>query len=81
MNITDILDTRVADLLVCMKDTVDYAAAKSLQSCRTLWDPIAGSPPGSSFHRIFQASVLEWGAIFFSIVAINSELLSRLVKH
>ena len=42
------------------------AAAKSLQSCPTLWDPIDGSPPGSSVHGIFQARVLEWGAIAFS---------------
>ena len=39
------------------------AAAKSLQSCPTLCDPIDGSPPGSSIHGIFQARVLEWGAI------------------
>ena len=42
------------------------AAAKSLQSCPTLCDPIDGSPPGSSTHGIFQASVLEWVAISFS---------------
>ena len=35
------------------------AAAKSLQSCPTLCDPIDGSPPGSSVHGIFQARVLE----------------------
>ena len=29
--------------------------------CPTLWDPIDGSPPGSSVHGIFQARVLEWG--------------------
>ena len=43
------------------------AAAKSLQSCPTLCDPIDGSPPGSSIHGIFQARVLEWGAIAFSV--------------
>ena len=42
------------------------AAAKSLQSCLTLCDPIDGSPLGSSIHGIFQARVLEWGAIAFS---------------
>ena len=42
------------------------AAAKSLQLCPTLCDPIDGSPPGSSAHGIFQARVLEWGAIAFS---------------
>ena len=39
------------------------AAAKLLQSCPTLCDPIDGSPTGSSVHGIFQARVLEWGAI------------------
>ena len=42
---------------------VSGLAAKSLQSCLTLCDPIDGSPPGSSIHGIFQARVLEWGAI------------------
>ena len=36
------------------------------QSCPTLCDPIDGSPPGSSAPGIFQARVLEWGAIAFS---------------
>ena len=39
------------------------AAAKLLQSCLTLCDPIDSSPPGSSIHGILQARVLEWGAI------------------
>ena len=38
-----------------------------LQSCPTLCNPIDGSPPGSSVHGTFQAWVLEWGAIAFSI--------------
>ena len=42
------------------------AAAKSLQSCPTLWDPIDGSPPGSPIPGILQARTLEWVAIFFS---------------
>ena len=42
------------------------AAAKSRQSCLTLSDPIDCSLPGSSVHGIFQARVLEWGAIAFS---------------
>ena len=46
------------------------AAAKSLQLCPTLCDPIDGSPPGSSIHGIFQARVLEWGAIAFSVVHV-----------
>ena len=40
--------------------------AKSLSRVR-LCDPIDGSPPGSSVHGIFQARVLEWGAISFSV--------------
>ena len=42
------------------------AAAKSLQSCLTLCDPIDGSPLGSSVPGILQARVLEWVAISFS---------------
>ena len=42
------------------------AAAKSLQSCPTLCDPIDGSPPGSTVPGILQASTLEWGVISFS---------------
>ena len=42
------------------------AAAKSLQSCPTLCDPIEGSPPGSPIPGILQARTLEWVAISFS---------------
>ena len=42
------------------------AAAKSLQSCPTLCDPIDGSPPGSRIPGILQARTLEWAAISFS---------------
>ena len=42
------------------------AAAKSLQSCPTLCDPIDSSPPGSPVPRILQARTLEWVAISFS---------------
>ena len=38
------------------------------QSCPTLSDPVDCSPPGSSIHGIFQARVLEWDAIAFSIM-------------
>ena len=44
------------------------AAAKSLQSCLTLCDPIDGSPPGSAVPGILQARTLEWIAIPFSSV-------------
>ena len=47
------------------RDLNAAAAAKSLQSCPTLCDPIDGSLPGSSVRGIFQARVLEWGAIAF----------------
>ena len=43
-------------------------AAKSLQSCPTLCNPIDGSPPGSSVPGILQARTLEWVAISFSSV-------------
>ena len=42
------------------------AAAKSLQSCPTLCDPIDSSPPGSPIPGILQARTLEWVAISFS---------------
>ena len=42
------------------------AAAKSLQSCPTLYNPIDGSPPGSPVPGILQARTLEWVAISFS---------------
>ena len=44
----------------------EAAAAKSLQSCLTLCNPIDGSQPGSTIPGIIQARVLEWGAIAFS---------------
>ena len=42
------------------------AAAKSLQSCPTLCDPVDGSPPGSPVPGILQARTLEWVVISFS---------------
>ena len=45
---------------VCVAPTAVAAAAKLLQSCPTLCDPIDGSQPGSSAHGILQARVLEW---------------------
>ena len=49
-----------------LEKTATAAAAKSLQSCLTLWDPIDGSPPGSPIPGILQARTLEWVAISFS---------------
>ena len=42
------------------------AAAKSLQSCLTLCDPIDGSPPGSPVPGILQARILQWVAVSYS---------------
>ncbi|CAN0540889.1 unnamed protein product [Rangifer tarandus platyrhynchus] len=50
-------------LLHCMKVKSESEVAKS---CPTLRDPMDCSPPGSSVHGIFQARVVEWGAIAFS---------------
>ena len=55
-------------LLQCMKVQSESEVA---QLCPTLSDPMDGSPPGSSIHGIFQARVLEWGAIAFSILMLN----------
>ena len=46
------------------------AAAKLLQSCLTLCNSIDSSPPGTSVHGIFQARVLEWVSIAFSITSM-----------
>ena len=51
-------------LLQCMKVKSE---SEVTQSCPTLGDPMDYSLPGSSAHGIFQARVLEWGAIAFSI--------------
>ena len=56
------------------------AAAKSLQLCPTLCDPIDGSPPGSPVPGILQARTQEWVAISFSNAGkwkVNMKLLSR----
>ena len=45
------------------------------QSCPTLSDPMDCSLPGSSAHGIFQARVLEWGAIAFSVTDCSFSLL------
>ena len=47
------------------------------QSCPTFSDPMDCSLPGSSVHGIFQARVLEWGAIVFSMTNLDSILKSR----
>ena len=50
-------------LLQCMKVKNESEVG---QSCPTLSDPMDCSPPGSSVYGIFQARILEWGAIAFS---------------
>ena len=49
------------------------------QSCPTLSDPMDCSPPGSSVHGIFQARVLEWGAIAFHIIKLEIDEFSRVL--
>ena len=54
------------------------------QSCLTLRDPMDCSIPGSSIHGIFQARVLEWGAIAFSGIVfycININIILNLLTH
>ena len=59
-------------LFQCMKVESESEVA---QSCPTLSNPMDCSLPGSSIHGIFQAAVLEWGAIAFSLCAsTNSQL-------
>ena len=66
-----------------VKRTINWeaaAAAKSLQSCPTLCDPIDGGPPGSAVPGILQARTLEWVAISFSNAGkwkVKVKLLSR----
>ena len=70
----DILKRILAnEIQVYIKRIIHYAAAaaKSLQSCPTLSDPMDCSLPGSSVHGIFQVRVLEWVAIAFSIIHYN----------
>ena len=68
----EIIQMKIESALVLKNYILNYmpkkstAAAKSLQSCPTLWDPINGSPPGSAVPWILQARTLEWVAISFS---------------
>ena len=58
--------TRPSVYGILQAKTLAAAAAKSLQLCPTLCDPIDSSPPGSPVPGIFQARTLEWVAISFS---------------
>ena len=63
-------ESRLEKLIKVPYNTTNEAAAataaKSLQSCPTLCDPMDWSPPGFSVHGILQARTLEWVAIPFS---------------
>ena len=59
--------------------TAAAAAAKSLQSCLILCNPIDSSPPGFPVPGILQARVLEWGAIAFSTGQARLGLLAGMV--
>ena len=61
-------------LLQCMKVESESEVA---QVCPTLSDPMDCSLPGSSIHGVFQATVLEWGAIAFSVHPASQPLCSR----
>ena len=65
-------------MLTPWKESYDQpAAAKLLQSCPTLCDPIDGSPPGPAVRGILQARTLEWGAIAFSGKKPNPSQMSK----
>ena len=64
-------------LLQCMKVKSESEVA---QSCLTLREPMDCSLPGSSAHGIFQARVLEWGAISFSEIYIHTHIKRKKKK-
>ena len=55
--------------------------SEAAQLCLTLSDPMDCSPPGSSVHGIFQARILEWGAIAFSDYNSVSKVRLGSVEH
>ena len=65
-------------LLQCMKAKSESEVP---QSHPTLRDPMDCSPPGSSIHGIFQARVLEWGAIAFSRIRVQERKLDIMVEN
>ena len=70
INLMDIVTVTILSLQIheqrILFHVIAAAAAKSLQSCLTLRDPIDGSPPGSPIPGILQARTVEWVAISFS---------------
>ena len=65
-------------LLQCMKVKSE---SEVTQACRTLSNPMDCSPPGPSIHGIFQARVLEWGAIAFSGQLAYSQIKEPFVTY
>ena len=73
----------VSEVRVVFVETISFklvvgptaTAAKSLQSCPTLSDPIDGSPPGSTIPGILQVRLLEWVAISFSNACMHAKSL------
>ena len=72
-------------LLQCRKVKSESEIA---QSCPTLSDPMDCNPPGSSIHGIFQARVLEWGAIALSnkgymldLISVSPKCLGRKINR
>ena len=61
-----VLKSLTVTVLMSVSPFIDVAAAKSLQLCLILCNPIDGSPPGSAIPGILQARTLEWVAISFS---------------
>ena len=64
-----------SDLILHQDIAAAAAAAKSLQLCPTLCNPIDGSPPSSSVPGILQARILEWVAISFSNACMHAKSL------
>ena len=65
-------------LLQCMKVKSE---SEVIQPCPTPSDPMDCSPPGSSVHGIFQARVMEWGAIAFSTIPLQEASIRSLVRE
>ena len=65
-------------LLQCMKVKCESEVA---QSCLTLSDPMDCSLPGSSAHGIFQATVLEWGAIAFFLFRVKHYIIIKAIRN
>ena len=73
--VSSVSDSLFFQLILLKIYAATAAAAKSLQSCPTLCDPIDGSPPGSSIPGILQARILEWVVISFSNACMHAKSL------